>query len=217
MKRLVDLLTLQEATKAITNYNRGYYGKKLNIDIDEDGYQLFKAGLGSDFDEIEQQVHFIGKDYGGVAGFKSAIKLSGSIAKCILNDRLYFIENAVEAPSLTEFPVALEVLSRLYRVFVQELHGHSNWHVWATKFLHFINPNTFPIQDSRVNKCFNLTSLPNSPQKYRELMQAIRQFLVQHQTWLPALREADENHSWSDLKLIDKVFYMFVEDVKCIP
>jgi hypothetical protein len=217
MKRLVDVLTLQEATDAIKKYNLGYYGKKLNIVLDQEGYQLFNAGLGSDLDEIEQQVHFIGKDYGGVAGFKSAIKLSGVIARCIFDDRLYFIENAVKAPRLTESLVAFDVINRLYIAFIQEFKGSSKWHVWATKFLHFINPNTFPIQDSRVNKCFKLTSLPNSPRKYYESMQAIRQFLLKHQTWLPTLREADENYSWSDLKLIDKVFYMIAENKKCVP
>ena len=217
MIRLIDTLTLQEAVNAVEKYNRGYYGRKLNICLDNEGYQLFNNSLGRDLDTIEKQVHFIGKDYGGVAGFKSAINLYRTIARQIFNDRDYFIKNAGKAAQLKETPVKIEVLKRLYKPFIQPFKDRKNWHVWATKFLHFTNPNAFPIQDSRVNTCFKLSSQAISPEKYNELIVEVRQFLHQHQSWLPVLREADKDYSWSDLKLLDKVFYSIGEDKECTP
>jgi hypothetical protein len=81
--------------------------------------------------------------------------------------------------------------------------------------MHFVNPNAFPIQDSRVNQCFNLASMSNSPKKYHDLIILFRKFLIERKIWLPVLRDVDQRNSWSDLKLLDKVFYIIGENKKC--
>lgn len=84
--------------------------------------------------------------------------------------------------------------------------GKKNWQVWATKFWHFLNHDGFPIEDGRVDRFFHL-SRSNSIAKYEELLARFRKFVSSRETWLPALREADQGRSWCDNKLWDKVFY----------
>ena len=93
---------------------------------------------------------------------------------------------------------------------MKPLHGKSKWQTWAAKFWHFLNPDAFPVEDSRVDKFFGLVQT-NSSQKYVTLLGRFREFDLAHQSWLPQLRKVDSGHAWCDNKLWDKVCYGVVE------
>jgi hypothetical protein len=67
----------------------------------------------------------------------------------------------------------------------------SNWLVWAAKFWHHLNPPAFPIEDSRVDDFFMLNNRSASVDKYLDLLNRFRRFVVLHQDWLQHLRQAD--------------------------
>jgi hypothetical protein len=199
-------ITLESAKSAVRLYNNGSYACLKNPDLDQQALDMFADGLGSTAGKILRQVEFIGREYGGVAGFPSAIKLAENIAAEIYNNR-----NDYEGAVISALPVLKEAANRdtieiLYRPFIKPLHGKKNWQVWGSKFWHFLNPNAFPIEDSRVDKFF-LLSDPNSADKYLKFLKRFREFALSHQGWLPVLREVDGGVAWCDNKLWDKMCY----------
>ena len=207
-------ITLDEAKQAVRAYNSGRYRCKLNTEIDHEARQIFANGLASSEEDILRQVHFIGKDYGGVAGFPSAISLAPRIASDIYADSARYIDLVKNAVPLLQAPSNIEVIKELYRPFVKPLHNKQNWQVWATKFWHFLNPEAFPVEDSRVDKFFCI-GLANSPKKYIALLKRFREFALGRQEWLPQLWEVDGGHAWCDNKIWDKVFYGVKEHGQC--
>jgi hypothetical protein len=99
----------------------------------------------------------------------------------------------------------------LYTPFVKELHGKRNWLTWASKFWHFLNVETFPMEDSTVDTFFKLQTQTVSLDKYENLLRRYRSFADAHRGWLPRLREIDGGQAWSDIKLWDKVCYGIAE------
>jgi hypothetical protein len=83
-------ITLDRARLAVKVYNEGMYGCIKNPDLDERARVIFAGGLGKTTSEIEQQVRFIGEDYGGAAGFKAAYSLTPKIARDIAANRAQF-------------------------------------------------------------------------------------------------------------------------------
>jgi hypothetical protein len=199
-------ITLENAKSAIKLYNDGTYGCLKNPDLDQQALGMFADGLGSTAGKILRQVEFIGREYGGVAGFPSAIKLAESIASDIFKNREEYEKAAYAAlPILSEVP-SRNTIEILYGPFIKALQGKKNWQVWGSKFWHFLNPNAFPIEDSRVDKFFVLTDL-NSVDKYLKFLNRFREFALSHQGWLPELRQVDGGLAWCDNKLWDKMCY----------
>jgi hypothetical protein len=199
-------VTLQIAQSAIKAYNIGSYGCLKNPDLDQQALDMFSDGLGSSSGKIGRQVEFIGRDYGGAAGFKAAYALVPDITRDIVANREHYEQAAASAlPLPTQLP-SRDAIEILYRPFVKPLHGKSNWQVWATKFWHFLNPEAFPIEDSRVDKFFVLSDV-NSVDKYLKLLKRFREFSLSHQEWLPQLRQVDGGLAWCDNKLWDKMCY----------
>jgi hypothetical protein len=93
--------------------------------------------------------------------------------------------------------------------------GKKNWQVWGTKFWHFLNPDAFPIEDSRVDKFFVLTDL-NSVDKYLKFLNRFREFALSHQEWLAQLRQVDGGLAWCDNKLWDKMCYGLGSRTLCL-
>jgi hypothetical protein len=183
----------------------------MNIDIDIKARAIFSAGLATTNDGILRQVRFIGKDYGGVAGQPGAIGLAPEIASDILHNREQYQKAASNSS-----PIFLHIPDRntieiLYRPFIKDFNRSSKWQVWGSKFWHFLNPDAFPIADSRVNRFFDLYSRTNSVEMYLELLKRFRDFALSHQEWLPALREVDGDYAWCDNKLWDKMCYGLAE------
>jgi hypothetical protein len=204
-------IALEVAGHAIKAYNDGTYGCLKNPDLDRQARDMFADGLGSTSGKILRQVEFIGREYGGVAGRPSAIKLAPAIAHDIFENRTEYEQAANSAsPILSQIP-SRDTIKLLYRPFVKPLidknnRVSSNWLVWATKFWHFLNPDAFPIEDSRVDKFFVLTGL-NSVDKYLKFLNRFREFALSHQEWLPHLRQVDGGLAWCDNKLWDKMCY----------
>jgi len=203
-------VTLESAARAIKAYNDGTYGCLKNPDLDRQAREMFADGLGSTSSKIGRQVEFIGRDYGGAAGFKAAYALAPDITHDIVTNREQYEQAALSAlPVLSQVP-RRDTIEILYRPFVKPLHGKRNWQVWATKFWHFLNPDAFPIEDSRVDKFFILTDL-NSVDKYLKFLNRFREFALSHQEWLWRLRQVDGGLAWCDNKLWDKMCYVLGE------
>jgi hypothetical protein len=206
--------TLADAERAIDIYNHGLYGCVKNPDLDERARRMFAEGLGLTRGKILEQVEFIGKDYGGVAGRPAALTLAPAIAGEIFQKRTEYEQAAVAAPNILSGIPGRNTIEILYRPFVQRLvdkNGRvsSNWLVWAAKFWHHLNRDAFPVEDSRVDDFFILDESV-SVDKYMKLLKLFRDFVLAHQAWLPKMREVDagaDEIPCADNKLWDKVFY----------
>jgi hypothetical protein len=64
-------------------YNEGLYGCLKNPEVDQQARDMFADGFGSTSAEILRQVEFIGRNYGGAAGFKAAYSLAPDITRDI--------------------------------------------------------------------------------------------------------------------------------------
>lgn len=208
-------VSLDRACRAVEVYNRGLDGHGVvKDDLDIRASKMFANGVGSSKEKIAEQLRFIGSDYGGVAGFPSAIVLAPDIAHDIFENRKEFEVAAVSALPILSRVADRVTIGLLYRPFVKPLHGKSNWKVWAAKFWHHLNPRAFPIRDSRVDRFFILPG-SNPVDEYLELLNRFRAFVVSHQEWLPHLRQVDGEVDGevdgipvcSDNKLWDKMCY----------
>jgi hypothetical protein len=199
-------ITLETAIRAVKAYNSGSYRGRKNVNLDLQVRQSFAAGLAPTLEGIIAQVRLIGEDYGGVAGFPKALTLAPDVAAEIHRDRKSYTALITAAPPLMQAHSSVDTVTHLLQPFTRPLYGKRNWHVWASKFLHFLNPDAFPILDSRVARFFGLWG-SNSAAKYVELLRRFRTFAITHQSWLESLRIADGGHAWSDTKLWDKVCY----------
>ena len=161
-------ITLETAKSAIKAYNDGKYRGESNPEVDRRARQTFEQGLGSSYEEILRQVDFIGKDYGGVAGQPGAITLARSVADDIYRNRSEYEKAATEARPISQQIVSRNTVDILYSPFIKPYGRSEKWQVWGSKFWHFLNPNAFPIADSRVNKFLGLYSWTNSVQMYLE-------------------------------------------------
>jgi hypothetical protein len=99
MRTTYKTLTLDRALLAINVYNKGLYGEMPNPDLDERAREMFEGGLGITTEKILEQVNFVGKDYGGAAGFKAAYALAPDIARDIASNRAQYEQAAMHNPS----------------------------------------------------------------------------------------------------------------------
>jgi hypothetical protein len=212
-------VSLDRACRAVEVYNKGLDGHGVvKDDLDIRARKMFANGIGSSREKIAEQLRFIGSDYGGVAGFPSAIVLASDIAHDIFENRKEFEVAAISASPILSRVADRGTICLLYRPFVKPLYGKSNWKVWAAKFWHHLNPRAFPIRDSRVDRFFILPS-SNPIDEYLELLNRFRAFVVSHQEWLPHLRQVDGEVDGkvdgipvcSDNKLWDKMCYGLVD------
>jgi hypothetical protein len=204
-------ITLETAIQAVEAYNSGRYNGFDNLQLDLRGRQIFAGGLGQTLEAILEQVRFIGEDYGGVAGFRAARSLAPAVAQQIYADRDVYAKITESALPLLQAASSVETIAYLLKPFVKSLHQKRNWQVWACKFLSFLNCDAFLIEDSRVDRFFELIGHPNSAQKYVTLLHRFRNFAMSHDSWLDQLRAADHRHASCDNKLWDKVFYGVAE------
>jgi hypothetical protein len=177
MKVTYQTAALADAERGIRIYNHGLYGYVKNPDLDERARQMFSGGLGSTSQDILRQVEFIGKDYGGAAGFKAAYSLAPEITQDIFENRAIFVQTIQSAkPILLEIP-SRESIKILYAPFTKHIHGKSNWLVWANKFWHHLKPDTFPIEDRFVDAFFKINDSP-SVEKYMKFLEKFRGFVL---------------------------------------
>jgi hypothetical protein len=85
--------------------------------------------------------------------------------------------------------------------------GTKQWPVWASKTLHFLRPDVFPILDSNAKKRLGLRNLVNSSRNYHYFCSIFRDALLANAEALAAGRVADGRESPTDLKLLDKILF----------
>jgi hypothetical protein len=218
-----ETLKLNHAIDAVKNYNSGSYNGISNTKLDGLARAAFADGLAPTLDGIEKQVRFIGQPaksgtpgYGGFAGFGKARELVPSVAQDICAAKTYG-ECAKAAHPLCSVTSSVATIAYLLKPFEKPLCGKLVWLTWASKFWHFLNPEAFPIRDTRVATFFDLKG-DRSAGNYVEFLERFKEYTVddqEHYRWVESLREADkehrcaddEVHAWCDNKLWDKVFF----------
>jgi len=79
--------------------------------------------------------------------------------------------------------------------------------VWASKTLHFLRPDAFPIFDKRAKKALGKKNIASLPADYHWFCCAFRDALVANRCALAAARDIDGGESPTDVKLLDKILY----------
>jgi hypothetical protein len=87
------------------------------------------------------------------------------------------------------------------------------WGVWASKTLHFLRPDVFPILDSRARKALGL-NLGSSSRDYDRFTSCFRDVLLLNSEALAAARVADAGESPTDVKLLDKILFQIGSRMK---
>jgi hypothetical protein len=202
-KRTFDSAT---AIRAIRNYNDGRYRGRPNLDLDRIAYDRFGSGLPNDPTALIDMVRFVGEEYGGAQlrflphGFREEAGMIVDNLLPLLRD--YQLAIAASRPFNEAIP-PIELLTFLLAPF----RGTKRWPVWATKTLHFLRPDVFPILDSRAKITLGLDQLGSSPQDYRRFCLAFHAALAANRDSIAAARIVDGGASPTDLKLLDKILY----------
>jgi len=208
-----DTVTKADALNAIRSYNQGKYDKsgRTNLEIDREGKSLFQDGLKREKGALEDQIRWVGNDYGGAAHTIASKELPSPIADTILQDWDAYYSRIIEQRPLIENTMSKMVIRELYRPFRQRIETEKrtlmNWMTWGTKVWHFVNPDAFQIMDSRAKRFYRVATSKDPVAAYLELEDRARKLLLSHKAWLADMRAADQGEAWSDLKLWDKVAY----------
>ena len=196
----------EDAAAAIRTYNRGMYGRWMNVAVDRRAYERFASGLPSSESDLIDCIRFVGEDYGGAQrrflphDHRSEAKLIVARLLPQIDDWMLFVNGA--KPLLEEVPDEI-VLGFLMRPF----EGSKRWPVWASKTLHFIRPDVYPIIDSKAKVTMGLPNLGGSPKDYQRWCVAVRETVFANPLAMNAARLADDGQSPSELKLLDKILY----------
>jgi len=172
--------------------------------LDREGYTLFGDGLLRDAGRLTDQIAFVGEKYGGAQERFGGIRNEAAL---IVRNLLPMLEKwlrvATEAAPLIQAVPDRETLALLFSPFV----GTKQWPVWASKTLHFVRPDAFPILDSNAKKPLGRTNLANSSHSYCQFCSVFRDVLLTNGEALASARAADNGESPTDLKLLDKILF----------
>lgn len=190
----------------IDKYNQDSYRGRRNVELDRAGYRMFESASGrSDLAMLAEFVRFAGEDYGGAqARFLDGgyVPESERIARAMHPSFGEYFALARAQPPLTERVPTRETLARLAAPF----DASKFWIVWASKFLHFLAPDTFPILDSRAEAALGLRRGSDPVRYYEDFSMRIRDVLVRNCGVLQQLCEHDVERA-PVLKVLDKVLY----------
>jgi hypothetical protein len=154
--------------------------------------------------ELTNQITFVGKEYGGAQERFGDIRTEAAFIAANVHTILEQWSKAVaEAKPLVEGVPSQATLEYLFSPF----RGTKQWPVWASKTLHFLRPDAFPILDSNAKKPLGLRNLVNSSFGYRRFCSSFRDFLLANTEKLATARTADSGESPTDLKLLDKILF----------
>jgi len=198
-------LDSETAICAVRLYNAGRYRGRPNIVLDRMAYDLFRNGLPNDEINLIEMLRFVGEDYGGAQrrflphDYRDEAALIVAKLLPVLNQWRATVAGA--QPLLVNL-ANVNTLSSLLAPFVCT----KRWAVWATKTLHFLRPDAFPILDSRARKSLGLKE-GGSPRHYYRFCSSFQRALLQNMEALDAARAVDNGTSPTDLKLLDKVLF----------
>jgi hypothetical protein len=194
----------QDAAQCIREYNGSFYRGRSNTVLDRQAYSLFKGGLSRDVRRLVEQITFVGEEYGAAQErFGSVEKEAVLIASNLRPIFDKWVRVVAEAKPLIQRIPDQATLDFLFSPFV----GTKQWPVWASKTLHFLRPDVFPILDSNAKKPLGLKSLVNSSRGYRQFCSIFLDVLLANTEALVAARRADVGESPTELKLMDKILF----------
>lgn len=200
----LDRIDTKAAVEAIRDYNGGCYRGRRNIDLDRDAYSRFRGGLPSVLGQLVDQIAFVGEQYGGAQDRFDDIPAEAAMIATNLHKVLgQWLKVVADAKPLRQGGPNEATLDFLFSPFT----GTKQWPVWASKTLHFLRPDVFPILDSNAKKALGLRNLVNSSRGYHQFSSCFRGVLLASSEALAAARTADDHESPTDVKLLDKVLY----------
>lgn len=194
------------AARAVRAYNAETYRGRRNVDVDRAAYDRFRGGLPSDRASLIDCIRFVGEDYGGAQarflphGYKEEAALIVANLHPLLDQWQATVQSTLALRESVPGEVALGLL---FTPFV----GTKRWPVWATKTLHFLRPQSFPILDSRAKIALGVKNLGSTPRDYARFCSTFRECLLENDAALVAARAVDGGESPSDVKLLDKIIY----------
>ena len=199
-------ISTKDAVQAIRDYNAGSYRGRPNIELDSEAYKTFRNGLSNDLEQLIDQIAFVGKEYGGAqerflpTGIRTEAALIANNVHRVIGQWLNAVTNA--KPLIEEVPDE-STLGFVFSPFA----ATKSWGVWASKTLHFLRPDAFPILDSNAKKVLGLKTLGGSSRDYHHFCSCFRDALLANCESLAAARIEDSGESPTDLKLMDKILY----------
>ena len=147
---------------------------------------------------------YVGNEYGGAQARFGHIRTEATLIAANLQPVLSrWSKTVADAKRLVEALPSQTTVDLLLSPF----RGTKQWPVWASKTLHFLRPDVFPILDSNAKKPLGLKNLVNSSFGYRQFCSTFRGFLLANTGKLASARAAASGESPTDLKLLDKVLY----------
>lgn len=193
-----------DAVLGIRQYNAGFYRGRSNTALDREAYRRFRNGLSSDLSQLVEQIAFVGQQYGGAQERFGDIRKEAELIAANLSSMLdQWLKVVVDAKPLADERPSEAVLDYLFSPF----RGTKQWPVWASKTLHFLRPEVFPILDSNAKKPLGLRNLVNSSRGYHQFSGCFREALLSNTEALAAARIADDRESPTDLKVLDKILF----------
>ena len=198
--------TSDDAIQAVREYNRGLYRGRSNIDLDREAYGRFRKGLSNDLEQLTDQIAFVGEKYGGAQerflphNTRAEAALIARNLHRVMGQWLMAVTGA--KPLIRDVPDE-STLDSLFSPFT----GTMRWGVWASKTLHFLRPDVFPILDSNAKKPLGLRHLGGTSRDYHQFCFCLRHVLLDNSDAMAAARTADAGESPSDLKLLDKILF----------
>jgi hypothetical protein len=197
-------ISSKDGIECIRQYNSGSYRGRSNLALDRDAYNRFRNGPSHDLDQLVDQIAFVGKEYGGAQERFGDIRKEAVLIATNLHAVVGPWVKAVMGtrPLLEETPneTTLDFLFSPFR-------GTKQWPVWASKMLHFVRPDAFPILDSNTKKPLGLKNLVNSSRGYHQFSCCFREVMLANSEAIAAARIADAHESPSDLKVLDKILF----------
>jgi hypothetical protein len=192
------------ATQCVRKYNSDSYRGTANVVLDRQAYALFRNGISLDPSRLPEQISFVGERYGGAQErFGSIRKEAELITQNFGPIADKWLRSVTEAK-----PLALAIPDRkTVDFFFSPFVGSKQWPVWASKTLHFLRPDVFPILDSNAKKPLGLVNLVNSSRSYHTFCSVFRDVLLANADSLAAARVVDRDGSPTDVKLLDKILF----------
>ncbi len=221
MAKRYDEISSADAEQAIRDYNEGIYSRtgKRNVDIDAEGRDIFNNGIGTTKEEIRRQIYWIKRDYGGVVGEVPQEDYTHLVD--VIYGNLPSYKKALYMYMDINDLLVNKVWNILFDPFQSKKVVSKKYLVWSTKFLHFLNPETFPILDWNAARFYGLIRIRNNAhvskygkkslnkEDYILCVSVIREILSGGLNWFDynKLCRVDGRHYQSDIKLIDKIAY----------
>ena len=188
--------------QCVQEYNAASYRCRNNVVLDREAYSRFGNGLSYNLSQLVDQITFVGERYGGAQRFDDIRKEAELIANNLRPILGQWLKVVMDAKPLADKVPSEATLDFLFRPFK----GTKRWPVWASKVLHFLRPDAFPILDSNAKKPLGLKNLVNSS-GYHQFSSCFRDVLLANSEALAAARVEDAEKSPTDLKLLDKILF----------